>query len=76
MKTIPASHRDIIDKNPVVTLAMKGPNGEPQVTALWFLIEDDIIRKSINTKRQKAKNLQRDPSCSEFPWARTTLIGR
>ncbi len=34
METIPASHRDIISKNPVVTLATQGPNGEPQVTAL------------------------------------------
>lgn len=65
-KTIPASHRYILDKNQVVALATKGPNGEPQVTALWFLAEDDIIRMSINTKRQKAKNLQRDPSCSAF----------
>ena len=65
-KTIPASHRDILDKNQVVALATKGPNGEPQVTALWFLAENDIIRMSINTKRQKAKNLQRDPSCSAF----------
>ena len=66
MKSIPASHRDIVDKNQAVILATKGPQGEPQVTALWFLVEDDIIRMSINLNRQKAKNLQRDLSCSAF----------
>jgi PPOX class probable F420-dependent enzyme len=47
-------------------LATIGPDDEPQVTALWFLFEDDVLRMSINTSRQKLKNLQRNPACSAF----------
>ena len=66
MKTIPDSHIDIIEKSQVVTLGTIGPNGEPQVTALWFLMEDGVLRMSINDSRQKLKNLVRDPRASAF----------
>lgn len=66
MTTIPESHADIIEKNQVVTLGTIGPNGEPQVTALWFLMEDGVLRMSINDSRQKLKNLVRDPRASAF----------
>ena len=66
MKTIPDSHIDIIKKSQVVTLGTIGQNGEPQVTALWFLMEDGILRMSINDSRQKLKNLARDPRASAF----------
>lgn len=66
MNTIPESHRDIIDNAQVVALGTIGPHGEPQITALWFLCEDDSLRMSINTTRQKLKNLQQNPAASAF----------
>lgn len=61
MNTIPESHKDILEKSQVVNLATTGPNGEPQVTALWFFMDDGVLRMSINDNRQKLKNLARDP---------------
>lgn len=67
MNVIPESHRDLIEQNPVVILTTKGHDGYPQTTALWFLLDEDgAIRLSINTARQKARNLQREPECTLF----------
>lgn len=64
MTTVPESHRDLLQAQ-VAILATVGPNGTPQSSALWFLAEDDnTIRLSLNTLRQKTKNLQRDPAFS------------
>ena len=63
MPTIPESHRDLLDL-PVVTLGTIGPDGRPQLTEVWFLAEDDEVKLSLNTSRQKVRNLQRDPRCS------------
>jgi len=63
MTTIPASHRDLLDAE-VATLATLGDDGRPQLSELWFLAEDSTIRLSLNTTRQKVKNLQRRPACS------------
>lgn len=66
MNTVPDSHRDILENAQVVILGTIGPEGEPQLTALWFLFEGDVLRMSINTYRQKLKNLQRNPTASAF----------
>jgi PPOX class probable F420-dependent enzyme len=37
------------------------------VTAVWFLLDDDGLPKmSLNSARQKLKNLQRHPECTLF----------
>ena len=61
----PASHRDLLDA-PVATLATIGPDGRPQVSAVWFLAENDVVRLSLNTKRQKTRNLQANPATNLF----------
>jgi PPOX class probable F420-dependent enzyme len=61
--TVPDSHRDLLDA-PVATLATIGPDGRPQLTAVWFLAEADVVRISLNTTRQKVRNLQQNPACS------------
>ena len=74
MTTIPETHHDLLQSK-VVMLATVGRNGYPQVTAIWFLFDDDgMIRLSLNTTRQKVKNLQVHPECTLFfidpatPW--------
>jgi PPOX class probable F420-dependent enzyme len=66
MPEIPASHRDLLEVTPIVTLATNGPDDYPQVTATWFLVEGDTIKISLNTSRQKTKNLQHDPNATLF----------
>jgi PPOX class probable F420-dependent enzyme len=63
MTTIPASDRDLLDAH-VAILATVGRGGRPQSSGVWFLAEGDTIRLSLNTSRQKTKNLQRNPSYS------------
>lgn len=63
---VPLSHRDLLDKSQVAILTKKGPDGLPQTTALWFLVDDGTVKLSINTSRQKAKNLEREPEATVF----------
>jgi len=66
MITFPETHHDLL-KSDVAMLATVGRNGYPQVTAIWFLFDDDgMIRLSLNTARQKVKNLQARPECTLF----------
>ena len=67
MTAIPETHRDILDTAPVGIVATVGPDGMPQVTANWFLAEEDgTVRMSLNTTRQKVKNLMRRPESTVF----------
>lgn len=65
MASVPESHRDLLDAQ-VATLATVGADGRPQLSEVWFLAEDEIVRISLNTSRQKTKNLQRNPACALF----------
>jgi PPOX class probable F420-dependent enzyme len=61
--TIPESHRHLLDER-VCALATIGPDGRPQLTAVWFLYEEGEVRISLNTARQKVRNLQRHSGCA------------
>jgi PPOX class probable F420-dependent enzyme len=63
MSTIPDSHRDLLEAR-VATFATVGSDGRPQLSEIWFLAEDGTIRISLNTSRQKTKNLRRNPACT------------
>jgi PPOX class probable F420-dependent enzyme len=63
IKSIPESHRDLLQAE-VATLATIGPDGRPQQTVIWFLEEEGDVALSINTSRQKVKNLIVNPHCS------------
>lgn len=62
---IPDSHRDLLDSATAV-LATNGPDGRPQLSAVWFLAEDGVIRLSLHTSRQKVKNLRANPALTFF----------
>src|SRR5207244_4215981 len=60
------SHVDLLETQTAI-LATIGPDGFPQVTALWFLHDaDDLVKLSLNTRRQKVKNLRAHPTCTLF----------
>jgi PPOX class probable F420-dependent enzyme len=63
---VPSSHRDILEKAQIVTLATIGPDSCPQVTATWFVWEDDTLKLSLNSSRQKMKNLMQNPALTAF----------
>lgn len=64
--TFPETHRDLLESD-VAILATNGQDGYPQVTALWFLFDEDgTVKLSLNTTRQKLKNLQARPECTFF----------
>jgi PPOX class probable F420-dependent enzyme len=66
MTLFPESHQDLL-QSAVAVLATNGQDGYPQVTALWFLFDDDdTLKLSLNTTRQKTKNLQAHPECTLF----------
>jgi PPOX class probable F420-dependent enzyme len=61
--TLTESHRDLL-QSPVATLATIGSDGRPQQTVVWFLSDGDSVSLSLNTTRQKVKNLRERPQCS------------
>jgi PPOX class probable F420-dependent enzyme len=63
MAIVPESHADLLDGD-FATLATIGPDGRPQVTEVWFLDEDGAPKISLNTARQKVKNLMANPACT------------
>jgi PPOX class probable F420-dependent enzyme len=66
MTTFPESHHDLLQTE-VASLATIGRDGFPQVTALWFLLDEDgMVRFSLNGARQKTKNLLARPEVTLF----------
>lgn len=63
---IPPSHADLVDAPNTAVLTTVGADGQPQSTAVWFLVEDGAIKTSITTDRQKYKNLVRHPRATLF----------
>ena len=61
--TIPENYRDLLLAE-VATLSTIGPDGRPQMSEVWFLAEGDTVSISLNSSRQKMKNLLRNPACS------------
>ncbi|ETB36098.1 pyridoxamine 5'-phosphate oxidase [Mycobacterium avium subsp. hominissuis 10-5606] len=66
MPTIPASHRDLIEAPGIASLSTIGPDGYPQVTALWYLADGDTVKTSLMTSRQKYKNVVAHPKATLF----------
>ena len=63
--TMPEGFADVLDA-PVATLATVGPDGRPQLSAVWFLHEDGEVKVSLHATRQKTKNLRTNPAVNLF----------
>ena len=64
---IPATHADLLNGPYTAVLTTVGADGQPQSTAVWFLIDDDgALKGSITTDRQKYRNLTRNPKATLF----------
>ena len=60
---IPDSHKGLLSA-PIGVLGTLGASGRPQLSATWFLADGETVKISLNTTRQKVKNLQADPKVS------------
>ncbi len=63
--SIPSTHRDLLDA-PTAVLATLSGDGRPQLSAVWFLAEGETVKISLNTSRQKVKNLRSRPAVTFF----------
>jgi PPOX class probable F420-dependent enzyme len=63
MTAFPDSHRDLLDGQ-VASLATIDADGFPQVTEVWYIVDGDEIKLSLNTARHKTQNLSARPQCS------------
>ncbi len=65
MPDFPASHRHLLEAAGTGVLATIGKSGYPQVTAVAYFLDDDgELKLSLNTTRQKTKNLMANPKCT------------
>jgi PPOX class probable F420-dependent enzyme len=61
------SQAELITSCRVAIVATQGPDGSPHLTATWFDLGDDgMVRVSIASMGQKARNLERDSHATLF----------
>jgi PPOX class probable F420-dependent enzyme len=63
--SVPSTHVDLLDA-PVGTLATNGSDGRPQLTAVWFLAVDGLVKISLHEARHKVKNMRANPLVTFF----------
>lgn len=63
---IPATHRDLLEARGVAILSTVGADGFPQTTALWYLLDGDVVRTSLHRTRQKYRNMVQHPQATLF----------
>jgi PPOX class probable F420-dependent enzyme len=60
--TIPASHRDLLERPLYGHLATIRPDGGVQVNPMWFAFDGQEIRFTHTSTRQKYRNLAANPA--------------
>lgn len=58
---LPEAGAAILAKKGLAQIATLGSDGGPSCTPVWFEWDGQVLRFSTTTKRQKYRNLQRDP---------------
>jgi PPOX class probable F420-dependent enzyme len=53
--------RRLLDGKNFATVATLGKDGAPQTSVTWLLRDGDTVLVSVTSRRQKARNLARDP---------------
>ncbi|MAT05716.1 MAG: PPOX class F420-dependent enzyme [Acidimicrobiaceae bacterium] len=64
--SIPETHRDLIEARGVAVLSTVGSDGYPQSTALWYMVDGDVVRTSLHRTRQKFFNMVQHPKATLF----------
>ncbi len=57
---IPDSHKDLLERPVIVSLATVLPDGQPQVTPVWVDYDGEFLRVNSAAGRQKDRNMRRN----------------
>lgn len=52
---------EFLEKGGNLQLALYGPDGYPDITPMWYVLDDDVIWMRTYAKSQKVVNARRDP---------------
>jgi len=64
-KSLSAKARAFLQERRFAVLATINPDGSPQLSAMWYLLEDEhTILMNTEASRIKARNIRRDPRVS------------
>ncbi len=80
--TIPDKYKDLFQKKAFAHLATLMPDGSPQVTPVWFDVEDGLIRVNSARGRVKDRNMRRTPTVAlsiidpDDPYRYLGILGR
>lgn len=55
--------QEFLQAGGTVQLALYGPDGYPDITPMWFVIDDQMLWMRTYGKSQKVLNARRDPRC-------------
>ena len=61
MVAVPAGYADLLERPLYGHLATTRPDGSVQVSPMWFDWDGELLRFAHTTKRQKYRNVQRNP---------------
>jgi PPOX class probable F420-dependent enzyme len=61
MVAVPAGYDDLLERPLYGHLATARPDGSVQVSPMWFDWDGELLRFAHTTKRQKYRNVQRNP---------------
>jgi PPOX class probable F420-dependent enzyme len=64
--TISPSHRHLLETPNTVSLATVCADGQPQVSAIWAMLDGDVVRTSLFKGRFKYRNLIARPQVTLF----------
>jgi len=62
--TIPADFKPLFENPNFATITTVFEDGQPQASVVWVKLEDDKIKFSVTTGRQKYKNMEDNPKVS------------
>ncbi|MEI2641160.1 MAG: pyridoxamine 5'-phosphate oxidase family protein [Candidatus Nanopelagicales bacterium] len=54
---------DFLEQGGTVQVALYGPDGYPDITPMWYVIDGDMLWMRTYGKSQKVINARRDPRC-------------
>lgn len=55
--------REFLEGGGTVQLALYGPDGYPDITPMWFVLDGDTLWMRTYARSQKVVNARRDPRC-------------
>ena len=61
MVSIPTAAQTLLGSDAVAHVWTNNPDGSPQVSVVWIIVQDDEIVFGCDASSEKAKNLARDP---------------